>query len=430
MVKAEVPAFLVGPAGTGKTTIAENVANEMKLDFYYAGSVESPFQLRGFLDAQGRLVKTPFRNAYENGGLFLFDELDASDPQAIVTVHAALDNGILDAPDGLVKRHKDFRYLAAGNTWGHGANLDYIGRNALDGATLDRYAFSHVDYDPDLEAKIAKTIGGEDALKWALIVQQSRQAVAKLELRHIVSVRAIAYGAKLLKAGMTIEDVYAKTVLKGLPSDDAIKLRDKVDLEISDLKKKINPIKKKLPALKKTFLGVQQLLDSATDLSTFIDEHQALLDTVNAAREKITEEAKKIEEIKTGLVEQSRQLETASKAFNTDMSLAEKTANGITEKKATLDERMEALSDLSETVKTALSELSDAKTELQGHKKDAGELTKKMRVAAKSTTIAISSATEVLDEIESLQRRLKTLEPSAAEIVAAAQSGLQALTKQ
>ena len=50
----------------------------------------------GFIDAQGRIVNTEFRKAYEHGGLFLFDEIDASFPQAILAFNAALANDFMD----------------------------------------------------------------------------------------------------------------------------------------------------------------------------------------------------------------------------------------------------------------------------------------------------------------------------------------------
>ena len=48
--------------------------------------------------------------------------------------------------------------LAAANTWGRGGDQQYVGRNQLDAATLDRFVLStlHVDYDTDLERDIAQ----------------------------------------------------------------------------------------------------------------------------------------------------------------------------------------------------------------------------------------------------------------------------------
>ncbi|MCH7728630.1 MAG: hypothetical protein IH991_19420, partial [Planctomycetes bacterium] len=72
----------------------------------------------------------------------------------LVVVNAALANGHLRLPDGTtVDRHADFVCAAAANTFGTGADRQYVGRNQLDAATLDRFAACRLafDYDVDLE---------------------------------------------------------------------------------------------------------------------------------------------------------------------------------------------------------------------------------------------------------------------------------------
>jgi hypothetical protein len=74
--------WLVGPAGTGKTTAGKMLSKHLGLPFYFNGAIDSEYKLRGFIDAQGRVVATPFRRAYEHGGVYLFDEVDSSLPSA------------------------------------------------------------------------------------------------------------------------------------------------------------------------------------------------------------------------------------------------------------------------------------------------------------------------------------------------------------
>lgn len=81
MVANGTSPFLVGPAGSGKTTLAEQVATCLNRPFYMASRVTSEYKLVGFVDANGKTVRTQFREAYEHGGVFLFDEVDASDPR-------------------------------------------------------------------------------------------------------------------------------------------------------------------------------------------------------------------------------------------------------------------------------------------------------------------------------------------------------------
>lgn len=209
-VVAGAAPMLVGPAGSGKTTLAEQVAKALKRSFYMEARVTSEFKLIGFIDAHGEVIRTQFREAYEKGGVFLFDEVDASDADAMTAFNAALANGICAFPDKLVKRHKDFAAIAAGNTFGRGADRQYVGRNQLDAATLDRFTVFEVDYDEALELEIA---GNPD---WTKRVQMIRAAVDAEKVRHIVSPRASITGARLLAAGMEQHLVEESVVWKGL----------------------------------------------------------------------------------------------------------------------------------------------------------------------------------------------------------------------
>jgi MoxR-like ATPase len=209
-VVAGASPMLVGPAGSGKTTLAEQVAKLLKLNFYMEARVTSEYKLLGFLDATSRVVRTQFREAYENGGVFLFDEMDASDADALTAFNAALSNGSCAFPDKLVKRHANFHALAACNTFGRGADRQYVGRNQLDAATLDRFVVLEVDYDEQLELEIS----GDP--EWCRRVQKVRKAIAVEKVRHIVSPRASIMGARMLAAGMDRATVEEACIWKGL----------------------------------------------------------------------------------------------------------------------------------------------------------------------------------------------------------------------
>lgn len=209
-VVAGTSPFLVGPAGSGKTTLAEQVATVLKRKFYLESRVTSEFKLLGFIDAAGHVVRTQFREAYEHGGVFLLDEVDASDPDALTAFNSALANGLAAFPDALVRRHPDFVAIAAGNTYGRGADRQYVGRNQLDAATLDRLAIFEVDYDEMLELELSGDV------EWARFVQKVRKAVELEKVRHVVSPRASISGAKLLAAGMDRAKVEEATIWKGL----------------------------------------------------------------------------------------------------------------------------------------------------------------------------------------------------------------------
>lgn len=210
ILSARLNVYLVGPAGSGKTHAAIQCAKALGVEFHFTGAVASEFKLTGFIDAQGRIVSTEFRKAYEHGGLFLFDEIDASYPQAVLAFNAALANDYMDFPDQRVERHKDFYCIAAANTYGQGADRQYVGRNQLDAASLDRFVFVDWNYDENLERQLAGN------LDWSDYVQKVRKCTLKLKIRHVVSPRASIYGAQLLSQGLQKEKVEELVLWKGL----------------------------------------------------------------------------------------------------------------------------------------------------------------------------------------------------------------------
>lgn len=215
MLAAGVNVYLHGPAGSGKTTVARQAAQAFNVPFYFAAKVESEYLLLGFTDAKGQAVRTPFRDAYERGGVFLLDEMDGSSPGAIVALNAALANGVCPFPDAVIERHPDFKCIGAGNTPLRGASRQYVGRNQLDAASVDRFAFLSFGYDEALEMAAAGNP------QWVRYVQAVRRAVADrgLDGDVLVTPRASIDGAKLLAAGMSWEAASDAVLWKGLDPD-------------------------------------------------------------------------------------------------------------------------------------------------------------------------------------------------------------------
>lgn len=184
--------------------------------------------LMGYMDAQGHYVRPVFREAFENGGVFLLDEFDSGNSNVITCVNSALSNGCCSFPDGVVKKHEDFVCVAAGNTYGTGADRQYVGRNQLDAASLDRFAFLEWPYDGEIELKYAHEQGGDEALCWGLRVQAIRKAIEASKQRIIVSPRATFGGARLLKKGLSRDQVEEMVIWKGVKKE----IKDKVEAEL------------------------------------------------------------------------------------------------------------------------------------------------------------------------------------------------------
>lgn len=206
--------WLRGPAGSGKTTAAANVAKALGLQFAFNGALDSEYKLKGFVDATGKCVSTPFRKIWTEGGVYLFDEVDASLPAAVLGFNAALANARCDFPDANIERHKDCVIIAAANTFGGGATADYVGRAKQDAAFLDRFVQMDWDIDESLETALTGNAS------WSEYVQTARSRVNERGLKGIIiSPRASLFGAAMLASGMTAKRVIEMTIYKGMTAD-------------------------------------------------------------------------------------------------------------------------------------------------------------------------------------------------------------------
>lgn len=234
-VEAGLPVLLVGPSGSGKTHLAGQIAEAMKLPFTFNSMSEgvSESSLLGRVlpnkDGEWSYRPAPFVTAFQEGGVHLLDEIDASDPNLLVTVNAAIANGLLSLPFAGVKpikRHARCIIIAAANTYGSGASREYVGRNQLDAATLNRFTMGtvEVDYDRDVERAIVAGVLGSGAkaqqlLEWCW---KTRDSIMSSRLRRIMSTRNIEDAAKLLAVGFDLGDVQ-KTYFQGWAADEAAK---------------------------------------------------------------------------------------------------------------------------------------------------------------------------------------------------------------
>ena len=223
MVARDIPLMLVGGAGSGKSHTLEQTAEALGLDFYSTSSVNQEYKLTGFIDANGVYHETEFYKAYTNGGLYFMDEIDASSPEALVILNGAIANKYFDFPIGRIKAHKDFRIVCAGNTYGTGADMVYVGRNVLDGATLDRFVVIEFDYDEEVEKKLAYD---DDLFRF---IRELREAVNKSGLRYIVSMRALINATKLLEIGIDKQTILKTTIVKNMQKDDLNIIVGKLD---------------------------------------------------------------------------------------------------------------------------------------------------------------------------------------------------------
>ena len=214
-LECNIPIYLAGPAGSGKNHTVEQIAKELGWNFYFSNSVQQEYKLTGFIDAGGCFHETEFYKACtdENDCIFFLDEMDASIPEVLVLLNAAIANGYFEFPNGRVD-FNHVHFVAAGNTVGSGADDMYTGRMVLDQATLDRFAIIEFDYCLNVELAITKN--NADLVTF---IHQMRKEATDKGIRATFSYRCMTMVSKLESKGMSLEVIMKIAIFKGLDKD-------------------------------------------------------------------------------------------------------------------------------------------------------------------------------------------------------------------
>lgn len=149
-LEMNIPTFLYGHAGLGKSTIWEQIAhatNRPMIRVQHTGSTEESHILGSMCaNEHGTYFEPgPLAMAMKYGWLYLADEYDFAFPQVMAVYQPVLEGKpliIKEAPSEwrVVKPHKDFRIVATGNTNGAGDDTGlYQGTNVQNAANFERF---------------------------------------------------------------------------------------------------------------------------------------------------------------------------------------------------------------------------------------------------------------------------------------------------
>src|ERR671933_253393 len=210
--------LIIGPKGTGKTTLVRRFASQMKKDLdsvnFSLRTRESHLVGSRTLDkgeisfVEGVLVK-----AMRNGTMLYLDELNAAEADVLLRLDEALDDRrqlvLKEAEGQIVKAVEDWFVIATINP------LSHVGTKELPPQLLSRFPVRmRLDYPPeDIELDIVRrhmTIDNskindiKDAIKLA---KSLRDAAAVEELYYSTSLPETIAFAKLLNKGLPPKDV-------------------------------------------------------------------------------------------------------------------------------------------------------------------------------------------------------------------------------
>jgi MoxR-like ATPase len=229
--------LLVGPAGSGKSTLGRQLAKvlsdlmqfpeDFDLTPCSVGMTESVFFGRLLPVGENgsfSYIEPDFVRIYENGGVFVIDEIDAADANVMVSLNGALENGYMSLP-ARMGRTRAIRspmavMIACANTWGHGADRMYVGRNQLDAATLRRFSGARfsMDYDRALEKKLCSDTELLETV-WAI-----RDKVRANNVRRVWGTGELIAAAKWRAAGMSVAAAVRTAMGDDWTPDDLAKI--------------------------------------------------------------------------------------------------------------------------------------------------------------------------------------------------------------
>lgn len=234
-VSANVPVFLTGGAGVGKTTLATQIAEALGLPrtvVIQADALPQRAEIFGYKSPiTGDYIDGGLYDIYKNGGLYVIDEFDTGHASLGTNLNLLTANGFYDFPNGeRVIAHEQFRIIVTGNTYGQGGSVEFAGTNRINGATLDRFVKEEIFVDEKLERQLVTNICSVTGPRVHDIVMRIRANGYKHGLRVFVTPRASVHVTKGVVAGLTVKQAVTAKILTGLPSDQQDKLLEGVSL--------------------------------------------------------------------------------------------------------------------------------------------------------------------------------------------------------
>lgn len=229
---------LVGPAGNGKTSAAEAACQARGYDFIVIDATEylEPADLVGAMTydpGQGEIWRDgPVTAALRQGQAILINEFDALNPRAALCLQSlAQDAGPTGAArylttPGAVEQDRvypagDCPLIVTMNTFGTGATREYVGRNALDAATADRFTIMATGYENEAAILIQRGCDTTTAERLAAWAREMRVRIERDALRIILSLRTLLRMMQAITVyGQSFDTAIEKEFLNRLNPED------------------------------------------------------------------------------------------------------------------------------------------------------------------------------------------------------------------
>lgn len=212
-IELNIPTYCWGHAGTGKTEFYEQIAartGRALIRVQHTVNTEESHVIGMWTVKDGQTVFQlgPLAMAMKHGWTYLADEYDFALPSVLSVYQPVLEGKPLvikeaDDANRVIRPHKNFRFLATGNTNGSGDETGlYQGTSIQNAANYDRFGMViHKKYmKPDLEAKILVNRAGideGDAKKLVDFANRVRESYDGSKISNTISPRTLINAAKL-----------------------------------------------------------------------------------------------------------------------------------------------------------------------------------------------------------------------------------------
>lgn len=236
-IEVGIPTYLWGHAGTGKTTVWEQICARLNLPairVQHTANMEESMVTGQYLlrDGETCFEQGALMTAMRRGWVYLADEYDFGRPEVLSVYQPVLEGKPLvvkeaEAALRVTRPHPRFRMVGTGNTNGTGDETGlYQGTLLQNAANYERFGITEqMPYmDPKLEARVVSQQGGvplADANKLVDFANRIREQFTAGKLSMPISPRTLIYAARVGKGRASFCTGLEKSYINRLSRIDA-----------------------------------------------------------------------------------------------------------------------------------------------------------------------------------------------------------------
>jgi MoxR-like ATPase len=222
----DINVLIKGPAGSGKSLMASELAKQLDLEFYAfscSGSMRYGHVIGSdklSVDPDTKQTVSTFEltdlmKAFQRPCLILMDECFSLAADILIGLNGLFEpsNRAIETRAGQVKLHADCKVIVAANSDGRNIDRNYLGAKRVDGSTLDRFVTFKIDYDTSVETNILNSLPNLTREYIKKNFYELREKINQNNILFDVSTRRLATCVKLVLNGTPCHDAFTCSLL-------------------------------------------------------------------------------------------------------------------------------------------------------------------------------------------------------------------------